>query len=70
MKKKSLKLAELKVQSFVTDMDNRAKETIKGGEPIQRSLLAYISCYPQHCASNEGQCASHPCTHKPSLCHG
>ena len=34
MKKEKLKLANLKVQSFVTDMNEGEKQTIKGGNPF------------------------------------
>jgi len=41
MKKKKLKLDELKIQSFVTDVDKQNAETVRGGWTILLKLFSY-----------------------------
>ncbi len=43
MKKKTLKLEELKVQSFVTSLDQKSKKTMKGGFVTGGPYCALIS---------------------------
>jgi len=35
MKNKKLKLKDLKVNSFITSLDNKGSETVKGGDLVQ-----------------------------------
>lgn len=50
--KKKLKLDELKVQSFITKVDNDSAKNVKGAginKETWASCLAYVSCYMTDC---------------------
>ena len=48
MKKKQLKLHEMKLKSFVTNMDNITAETVRGGEGF-----SYFRCTMKSTPCNE-----------------
>lgn len=54
--KQKLKLTDLKVQSFVTEINAQESKTFKGGSDEHRpgSLLAFVSCFPEDCAGRTG----------------
>lgn len=48
--KKKLKLNDVKVKSFVTELNKDAKENVNGGgRETMYSCMAYVSCYITDC---------------------
>ena len=56
MKKKKLNLGDLKVQSFVTSMDEKSKETVQGGarSEIVCSASGVCICQTEDCETEIG----------------
>ena len=58
MKKSKLNLNDLKVESFVTDINAEKSETVKGGLPIPVGTIFDSQCCSDddHCFSMNGNC--------------
>ncbi len=61
-KKIKLNLSDLKVQSFVTNLNEKEKNELKGGASLPNDCYSY----PNDCYTNDPTCV----TCGPSICSG